>query len=57
MTMLASPDGVWNLAFGSRALLQPECINAYPQALIRTLQADNARHRLTVEQVLRRLDL
>jgi len=33
---------VWELAFGSWVLLQPERINAYTQAVIRTLQAVEA---------------
>jgi hypothetical protein len=31
---------VWELAFGSWVLLQPERIHACAQAVIRTLQAD-----------------
>ena len=40
LTLLAGPGVVWELAFGSWVLLQPERINAYAQAVIRTLQAD-----------------
>jgi hypothetical protein len=38
LTLLASPGVVWELAFGSWALLQPERIAAYAQTVIRTLQ-------------------
>ena len=31
---------VWELAFGSWVLLQPERINAYAQAVIQTMRAD-----------------
>jgi small GTP-binding protein len=40
LTLLAGPGVVWELAFGSWVLLQPERINAYAQAVIRTMQAD-----------------
>jgi hypothetical protein len=36
LTLLADPGVVWGLAFGSWVLLQPERINAYAQAVIRT---------------------
>ena len=41
LTLLAGPGVVWELAFGSWVLLQPERINAYAQAVIRTLQTDD----------------
>jgi hypothetical protein len=40
LTLLAGPGVVWELAFGSWVLLQPERINAYAQAVFRTLRAD-----------------
>jgi small GTP-binding protein len=40
LTLLAGPGVVWELAFGSWVLLQPERVNAYAQAVIRTLQSD-----------------
>ena len=46
LTLLAGPGVVWELAFGSWVLLQPERINAYAQAVIRTLQADEHPTRL-----------
>ena len=38
--LLAGPGVVWELEFGSWVLLQPERINAYAQAVIQTLRAD-----------------
>jgi len=38
--LLCGPGIVWDLAFGSWVLLQPECINAYAQAVIQTLRED-----------------
>lgn len=38
--LLAGPGAVWELKFGSWVLLQPERINAYAQAVIRTLHDD-----------------
>ncbi len=38
--LLAGPGVVWELAFGSWVLLQPERINAYAQAVIQTLRSD-----------------
>jgi small GTP-binding protein len=40
LKLLAGPGVVWELAFGSWVLLQPEQVNAYAQAVLRTLQAD-----------------
>ncbi|MCB0306001.1 MAG: DUF4365 domain-containing protein, partial [Calditrichaeota bacterium] len=40
ITLLAGPGAVWELEFGSWVLLQPELINAYAQAVIRTLHED-----------------
>jgi small GTP-binding protein len=54
LTLLAGPGVVWELAFGSWVLLQPERINAYAQAVIRTLQADeHQRGCLMEERVLK----
>ncbi len=41
---------VWELAFGSWVLLQPERINAYAQAVIRTLQADEHQRGCLMEE-------
>jgi len=38
--LLAGPCVVWELAFGSWVLLQPERVNAYAQAAIQTLRTD-----------------
>ena len=38
--LLAGPGVVWELAFGSWVLLQPERINAYAQAVIHALRSD-----------------
>jgi hypothetical protein len=52
--LLAGPGVVWELAFGSWVLLQPERIDAYAQAVIRTLQADeHQRGCLLRERVLK----
>lgn len=40
ISLLASPGVVWELKFGSWVLLQPERINAYAQAVIQTMRAD-----------------
>ena len=54
LTLLAGTGVVWVLAFGSWVLLQPERINAYAQAVIRTLQADeHQRGCLMEERVLK----
>ena len=54
LTLLAGPGLVWELAFGSWVLLQPERINAYGQAVIRTLQSDeHQRGCLLEERVLK----
>lgn len=54
LTLLAGPGVVWELAFGSWVLLQPERVNAYAQAVIRTLQADaHQRGCLMEERVLK----
>ena len=37
ISLLAGPGAVWELEFGSWVLLQPELINAYAQAVIRTI--------------------
>jgi small GTP-binding protein len=51
--LLAGPGVVWELAFGSWVLLQPERINAYAQAVIQTLREDKyERGCLPEERVL-----
>jgi small GTP-binding protein len=40
VSLLAGPGVVWELKFGSWVLLQPERINAYAQAVIQTMRAD-----------------
>ncbi|MEL6777426.1 MAG: TIR domain-containing protein, partial [Cyanobacteria bacterium J06597_16] len=40
ISLLAGPGVVWELGFGSWVLLAPELINAYAQAVIRTVRAD-----------------
>jgi small GTP-binding protein len=40
VSLLAGPGVVWELKFGSWVLLQPERINAYAQAVIQTIRAD-----------------
>jgi len=51
--LLAGPGVVWELKFGSWVLLQPERINAYAQAVIQTMRADDLeRGCLAEEKVL-----
>jgi len=51
--LLAGPGVVWELAFGSWVLIQPERINAYAQAVIQTLRADKyERGAIAEERVL-----
>lgn len=51
--LLAGPGIVWELAFGSWVLLQPERINAYAQAVIQTLRSDeHERGSIAEEKVL-----
>ena len=57
LTLLAGPDVVWKLAFGSWVLLQPERINAYAQAVIRTLQADEHQRGCLMEERVLKGDL
>ena len=38
--LLVGPGVVWELRFGGLILLRPEVINAYAQAVLRTMQAD-----------------
>jgi small GTP-binding protein len=53
VALLAGPGVVWELTFGSWVLLQPERINAYAQAVIQTLRADEfERGCLPEERVL-----
>jgi small GTP-binding protein len=54
LTLLTGPGVIWELKFGSWVLLQPERINAYAQAVIRTLQSDeHQRGYVLEEQVLK----
>ena len=55
--LLGGPGVVWELAFGSWVLLQPERINAYAQAVIRTLQADEHRRGCLMEERVLKGDL
>jgi small GTP-binding protein len=57
LTLLAGPGVVWELAFGSWVLLQPERINAYAQAVIRTLQADEHQRGCLMEERVLKGDL
>ncbi len=50
LTLLAGPGVVWELKFGSWVLLQPERINAYAQAVIRTLQSDEHQRGCLIEE-------
>jgi small GTP-binding protein len=50
LSLLAGPGVVWELKFGSWVLLQPERINAYAQAVIRTLQADEHQRGCLMEE-------
>ena len=51
--LLAGPGVVWELKFGSWVLLQPERINAYAQAVIQTMRADeHERGCIAEERVL-----
>jgi small GTP-binding protein len=51
--LLASPGVLWDLKFGSWVLLQPEQVNAYAQAVIQTLRADeDERGCIAEERVL-----
>jgi hypothetical protein len=53
VSLLAGPGVVWELKFGSWVLLQPERINAYAQAVIQTMRADEyERGCLPEERVL-----
>jgi small GTP-binding protein len=53
VSLLAGPGIVWELKFGSWVLLQPERINAYAQAVIQTMRADeHERGCLPEERVL-----
>lgn len=52
--LLEGPGAVWELDFGGWVLLQPEVINAYAQAVIRTVREDiDARGCVSEEKVLR----
>jgi small GTP-binding protein len=57
LTLLAGPGVVLELAFGSWVLLQPERINAYAQAVIRTLQADEHQRGCLMEERVLKGDL
>ena len=57
LTLLAGPGVVWELAFGSWVLLRAERINAYGQAVIRTLQADEHQRACLMEERVLKGDL
>jgi small GTP-binding protein len=57
VNLLAGPGVVWELRFGSWVLLQPERINAYAQALIRTLRADEHQLGCILEEKVLRGEL
>ena len=57
LTLLAGPGVVWELAFGSWVLLQPERINAYAQAVIRTLAEDEHQRGCLMEERVLKGDL
>lgn len=48
---------VWELAFGSWVLLQPERVNAYAQAVIRTSQTDEHQRGCLMEERVLKGDL
>ena len=48
---------MWELKLGSWVLLQPERINAYAQAVIRTLQADEHQRGCLMEERMLKGDL
>jgi small GTP-binding protein len=50
MSLLAGPGVVWELKFGSWVLLQPERINAYAQAVIQTMRADEYERGCLLEE-------
>jgi small GTP-binding protein len=57
LTLLSGPGVLWALTFGSWVLLQPERINAYGQAVIRTLQADEHQRGCLMEERVLKGDL
>ena len=57
VVLLAGPGVVWEPAFGSWVLLQPERINAYAQAVIQTLRADQYERGAIAEEGVLRGDL
>lgn len=57
LTLLAGPGVVWELKFGSWVLLQPERVNAYAQAVIRTLQSDDHQRGCLMEERVLKGDL
>jgi len=57
LSLLGGPGVMWELAFGSWVLLQPERINAYAQAVIRTLQADEHQCGCLMEERVLKGDL
>jgi hypothetical protein len=56
-TPLAGPGVMWELAFGSWVLLQPERINTYAQAVIQTLQANEHQRGFVMEERVSKGDL
>jgi small GTP-binding protein len=57
LTLLTGPGVAWELTFGSWVLLQPERINAYAQAVIRTLQGDEHQRGCLMEERVLKGDL
>jgi len=57
LTLLTGPGVVWELEFGSWVLVQPERINAYAQAVIRTLQSDDQQRGCLLEERVLKGDL
>ncbi len=57
VSLLAGPDAVWELKFGSWVLLQPERINAYAQAVIQTLREDEFERGCIAEERVLKGDL
>ncbi|MEI7725119.1 MAG: DUF4365 domain-containing protein [Bacteroidota bacterium] len=57
LRLLSGPGVLWELSFGSWLLLQPERINAYAQAVIRTLQSDDQQRGCIMEDRVLKGDL
>jgi GTPase SAR1 family protein len=50
ISLLAGPGVVWELTFGAWVLLQPALVNAYAQAVIQTMRADELERGCISEQ-------